>query len=350
MEAFKRAKSASAHTVRQLLSDAAACAGLYRIGANVYGGVGVIFMLHRVVEKGYPNLYPGYIVDADTLDWALRCTRRHGWEIISLDEMHLRLVEGRVGRRFACFTFDDGYLDNLRVALPVFRKHNAPFSVNICTGILDRSIFYWWGGAEQLLLREDRIDIADAGGGRSRTLWARTWQEKRQAFDTLDDLIHKQGPQIAVELFKSYGVDVAATLDRDAMTITQARELAADPLVTIGAHCVTHQRLCQMSDAESLEEIRGAKRRLEDWLAIEVRHMAYPFGGPDACGTREFNFARQAGFKTAVTTRRGNLFPEHREYLHALPRRASSPNRMGWRNALSGFETFLRGQPKFQTA
>ncbi len=39
-----------------------------------------------------------------------------------------------------------------------------------------------------------------------------------------------------------------------------------------------------------------------------------------AAGPREFALARELGFKTAVTTRPGVLFPEHRERLMALPR------------------------------
>ena len=35
---------------------------------------------------------------------------------------------------------------------------------------------------------------------------------------------------------------------------------------------------------------------------------------------RDFALAKEAGFKTAVTTRRGVLFPAHRRYLTALPR------------------------------
>ena len=35
---------------------------------------------------------------------------------------------------------------------------------------------------------------------------------------------------------------------------------------------------------------------------------------------RDFELARAAGFKTAVTTRKGMLFPDHRKHLTALPR------------------------------
>jgi peptidoglycan/xylan/chitin deacetylase (PgdA/CDA1 family) len=49
-------------------------------------------------------------------------------------------------------------------------------------------------------------------------------------------------------------------------------------------------------------------------------HFAFPVGTTDAAGAREFGIAAGAGFKTAVTTRPGVLFPEHARHLTALPR------------------------------
>ncbi len=41
---------------------------------------------------------------------------------------------------------------------------------------------------------------------------------------------------------------------------------------------------------------------------------------PHLGGPREFRIAAEVGFKTAVTTRPGVLFPEHAAHLTALPR------------------------------
>ena len=49
-------------------------------------------------------------------------------------------------------------------------------------------------------------------------------------------------------------------------------------------------------------------------------HLAYPYGDRIAAGPREFRLARAAGFKTAVTTRPGMIFPESAEHLTALQR------------------------------
>ena len=59
---------------------------------------------------------------------------------------------------------------------------------------------------------------------------------------------------------------------------------------------------------------------IEAALAVRPDHLSYPVGDSTAAGPREFCIAAALGFKTAVTTRPGVLFPEHRAHLTALPR------------------------------
>jgi peptidoglycan/xylan/chitin deacetylase (PgdA/CDA1 family) len=53
---------------------------------------------------------------------------------------------------------------------------------------------------------------------------------------------------------------------------------------------------------------------------VRPDHLSYPVGDSTAAGPREFRTAAELGFKTAVTTRPGVLFGEHRAHLTALPR------------------------------
>jgi peptidoglycan/xylan/chitin deacetylase (PgdA/CDA1 family) len=75
-----------------------------------------------------------------------------------------------------------------------------------------------------------------------------------------------------------------------------------------------------MSAPEARREMAEGATRIEAMLGIRPAHFAYPFGDPTAAGSREFALAREVGFRTAVTTRPGVLFPEHGEHLTALPR------------------------------
>jgi peptidoglycan/xylan/chitin deacetylase (PgdA/CDA1 family) len=66
--------------------------------------------------------------------------------------------------------------------------------------------------------------------------------------------------------------------------------------------------------------MRGGVDRIERELGIRPLHFAFPYGDPASAGPRDFALAHQAGFTTAVTTRKGMLFPDHRRHLTALPR------------------------------
>ena len=63
-----------------------------------------------------------------------------------------------------------------------------------------------------------------------------------------------------------------------------------------------------------------SRARIESALQRAALHFAYPYGDRLAAGPREFALAKAAGFKTAVTTRPGMIFPENAEYPTALPR------------------------------
>jgi len=59
---------------------------------------------------------------------------------------------------------------------------------------------------------------------------------------------------------------------------------------------------------------------IEAALGIRLAHLSYPVGDKTSAAARELRIAGELGFKTAVTTRPGVLFPLHCNHLMALPR------------------------------
>jgi peptidoglycan/xylan/chitin deacetylase (PgdA/CDA1 family) len=113
---------------------------------------------------------------------------------------------------------------------------------------------------------------------------------------------------------------IADEVDREALTPRQLQDIARHPLVTIGGHTTTHCNLARASAAAVRSEMAENRKFLEELTGTTIGHNAYPFGHSGACGEREAEISRSLGFRTAVTTRAGTLFPEHRHHLHALPR------------------------------
>ena len=102
------------------------------------------------------------------------------------------------------------------------------------------------------------------------------------------------------------------------MSWDELKAFADDPLVTIGAHTITHCNLARQSEETACSNwpaARGSKRRCSGRCSISPIPMA--------TGSRpasEFALAKAAGFKTAVTTRPGMIFPESADHLTALQR------------------------------
>jgi peptidoglycan/xylan/chitin deacetylase (PgdA/CDA1 family) len=79
------------------------------------------------------------------------------------------------------------------------------------------------------------------------------------------------------------------------------RPLTADGF-TIGSHTLTHRHLADLRDDECRHELLESKRRLEDVLGSEVRHLAYPYGSTSDLVRQR---AMECGYRTACTTVEG---------------------------------------------
>ena len=288
-------------------------------------GMGLILMFHRVVTPRSLDFNPGLAICSDSLDRILGYIRHRGWEIISLNQLHDRLANGSHRRPFVCFTFDDGYADNLTIALPIFRRHQAPLCVNVTVGYVNRTTPGWWDALGEMLWQRNEIEFS--GSGQIERIKLGTWEEKVAAYQRLGLILYQDvtgGRSPLGSTWTLNGVDPQALSDRFFMTWKELQEFAQDPLVQIGAHTLTHPFLKQLRENEAGDEIEQSRRILKEKLGVEIEHFAYPFGTADACGQREFRLVRELKFKTAVTTRFCNIFPAHKEHLASLPRKSLS--------------------------
>ena len=303
---------------------------LYFSGSHLWlrpfvGGIGVLLTLHHVRARRRDGFQPNRLLGLTPqfLEAVIKSIRRSGIDLVSLDEMHRRLTTGDFGRRFACLTFDDGYRDTLRCAYPILRRHEVPFAVYIPTSFPDRLGELWWLALEAVIARKERIGLVIDDV--DRRFECRTVEEKRHVFDALYWWLRKRGTeeevrQVVRDLAARYGVVLRSFCDELCMSWAEIAELAADPLVTIGAHTVNHCILKKVGEDAVRSEMRESAAVLEAALGKRPQHFSYPFGDPTSAGPREFAIAGALGFKTAVTTRPGVLFPAHRDHLMALPR------------------------------
>jgi peptidoglycan/xylan/chitin deacetylase (PgdA/CDA1 family) len=300
--------------------------GLHKAFGAAARGPGMILTLHHV--RPWRALTPGYApnrlleITPEFLDEALTLVRELGFAFVSLGEAVRRLRAGEGDAPFAAFTFDDGYRDTRDFALPILERHNAPAEVFFSTGLMERTARLWWLELEEAIRRLDFVEVG--GPGLRWRLETRSAEQKSAAFDRIYWSLRARPEaellKVVGELAASVGVSSADIADGLFMDWAEARSFAAHPLVSAGAHSLTHRRLAQWPLEVAKEEMAGSRSALEARLQTPVASFAYPVGDPTSAGPREFALARELGFASAVTTRPGMLFAEHARHLTALPR------------------------------
>src|SRR5690349_9192871 len=299
---------------------------MHRMMQPMFGGIGSILTLHHVRPARISRFQPNRLLEItpDFLEKLLRRLRRSRRDIISLDEMHQRLVGGGSGRRFVCITFDDGYRDNLRWAYPLLKKYEVPFALYIPTSFPDRIGELWWIAVEAVIGRNSRIGLTV--DGKDRFFECGSVGEKRLLYNDIYGWLRSMKSEtelrkVVRDLATRHGVDMAEVCADECMDWDEIGQLAADPLCTIGAHTVNHVMLKKLDTEQAVRaEMEQSRAVIEASLGKRPQHLSYPVGDPTSAGQREFRIASELGFKTAVTTRPGVIFRKHREHLTALPR------------------------------
>ena len=285
---------------------------------------GVIFTLHRVLPDAPADFAPNAILQIQPafLDYVIERLRALDIDIVSLDEALERLAAPARGKPFVVLSFDDAYKDNLTHALPILRRHEAPFVLYVPTALVDGTGELWWRAIEDIIAREDAISFTV--DGHTTQLPTLTVSEKTDAFEALYWQMRKMPEPDRLVLLASFATAYEYDLARQCrdliMDWAELGTIASDPLCTIGAHTVHHYELAKLPLQLALAEIDQSAETIREHFGKRPAHFSYPLGGPLSAGQREFEMVRDLGFASGVTTRPGGLYPHHAKAPHALPR------------------------------
>ena len=273
----------------------------------------------------------GLEVTPEYLESTIHFLRQNNYELVSLSRAAQILNTGdNIKKKFAVFTFDDGYADNYLHAYPIFKKYEVPFTIYVTTQLPDGDAILWWYLLEELILNENLIEFEFSG--RQYQFSCDNFWKKESTYHDIHRLI-LNGPiddfnERIQQIFKNYNnINFQERTSNLALSWQQIREMSEDQLVEIGAHTINHPSLNKLSEAAVQKEMEGSRDRIESEIGKKVEHFCYPFGTRNEIGEREFRIAKQCGFKTSTTTSSANIFSEHKNFLERLPRIAINQKR-----------------------
>lgn len=300
---------------------------IYRAFAPFWAGRGVIFMLHHIRPASETpkntGFHPNDILEItpEFLSDVITRVRKSGLDILSMERAveRLQLPESHP---FAVFTIDDGYLDNFEHALPVFEKHNCPFTVFVTPKIIQGTCELWWQALEHIIAEQEEVScLLDGETISYKTVSPQDKQRAYQAIYWQLRYMEQTAQRVFIREFaEKYNLNLEDLCATQAMNWQQVRELQTHPLVTIGAHSVNHYALALLSETDALAELIESRNWIAKQTGYEPAFFCYPYGDPRSAGPRDFELAERAGYKASVTTRKGLLYDAHSKHLSALPR------------------------------
>ena len=217
-------------------------------------------------------------------------------------------------------TFDDGYAETMRQALPLLTSAGVPATIFVSTRHVASQRSFWWDEVRRLLNRARDRPVRMTVEGDTRA-WARAGAAERHVVSWLQPKCPEAIDEGLSEL-RAWAPDDPPVPDEERpLSLDELRGLSRSPLIDIGAHTRTHANLRYLDAARLMEELSGSREDLEHWLdgTCPPHGLAYPFGIPGADVDDDTRVAaRSAGFRYAVLNSPGTVTADTDRY--GLPR------------------------------
>jgi len=257
-----------------------------------------ILMYHRVLAVADP-MRP-HDITAPTFDEQMGALARV-FNVLPLSEALTRLAAGTLPERSACITFDDGYRDNVAIALPILQRLRLPATFYVTSGVLGDGRMFNDTVIEAL--REAPAGPLDLTWlGLPPTIVSDMASRAAIAQRVIAHLKYVALP-VRDEVCARMARLAGHALPTDLMMTPEHVTLIDRAGMEIGGHTTDHVMLTAVSMNEARRQIEGNRRDLAALTASPPRHFAYPNGRPEMdFDDDHVRIVREAGYQSAVTT------------------------------------------------
>ncbi len=222
------------------------------------------------------------------------------FNVLPLTEAVARLRRKSLPARAVCITFDDGYANNLTVALPILKARKLPATVFVSTGFVGGARMWNDTVIEAVRFAPRQLDLEPMGLGK---YVLGSTDERRAAITALIDRLKYKPPEERLMRVDDIARVVHLAPAHDVMmSDSQLRTLSAAG-VEIGGHTVSHPILTRLSDDQARAEIANGRQQLQEIIDAPVSLFAYPNGRPGQdYEQRHVKLVQSCGFDAAVST------------------------------------------------
>jgi peptidoglycan/xylan/chitin deacetylase (PgdA/CDA1 family) len=273
-----------------------------------------VLTYHRVADAQRASPFDDGVIDTSPtdLDQHLAFVEEH-FDLTSLDELVSHVVKGtKLPKNPVLVTFDDGYLDNHDVALPILKRHGVEAIFFIATQYVDRRELFWWDKINFLIKSStrSRLDLSypgplvldlEAEGARELAISAALRIVKHSfGLDLnrfMDHLSAATGTHLPSDQERKHADSLLMTWDH-------VRDLRRQGMA-VQSHTVTHRVVQTLEAGDLADELRASKEHLGEILGEPIQALAYPVGVQLKFAPHVRAAVEAAGYSVAFTNGNG---------------------------------------------
>lgn len=265
----------------------------------------LLLMYHGVVpERLDPFCWHQLPVDdfRAQLEWL-----REQYTVLPLTDALAALDAGTLPDHAAAITFDDGFANNVDVALPVLEAMELPATIFLPTELIGTADVPWPDRVYLALAyaQARSVDLSAQGLG---VLALGSSARRAAAIARVLGELKQRAPEdahLVVDVLESKLGLPPEESPFSLMDWATVKRLHAHPLITLAAHSRTHPILSRCSDARVADEVLGSQRDIEQRLGAAPPVFAYPNGRLIDFDQRAKDAVLEAGMSFAVSTVNG---------------------------------------------
>lgn len=204
-------------------------------------------------------------------------------------------------------TFDDGFHNNYKFALPILKKYKIPHIIYLTTDYIDKNLISWI----------DRIDIA-IDDSKKKSIYSnffkkefqiRTKEEKIMFLNFIRNycksLKKKDLNKFSEFLLKDLKLKSPRTSNSDLdkkLNWEHVIKMSKNNLTEFGGHSHTHNILGHLNFKQYNKELKKSINLIKKKTKIKINHYSYPEGFKTSYNNRIIQILKNKGIKTGVTT------------------------------------------------
>lgn len=272
-------------------------------------------MLHGVMEENYkaswtplrPQLTPGELKRTLTL-------LSKNYQFVTIEQA-VDMLSGKLALidNAMLITFDDGYRNNLKFALPICEQFSIKPVLFLTTGNVDSRLPFWVDRLDYALQQHMGEIISFSYGGITYQFDATSRQSLKKSYKQFRDgcknrfsdeiKMNQLIDALSEKLELQSGKALATICEQDDWSAIvawdQLRDVVKSKRIDVASHTVDHWRLNCLPEEYISSQLQQSKVRIEQELAVKCQFFCYPNGNYNDVA---INLVEKIGYKAAFST------------------------------------------------